>query len=204
VAELERTGQLQKLLDGQKTDLIPNLILAGPDGQPTKFAAKLVLDRDAQGVATLRVDLPKNELVIPTQVMGKEITPAMQEQLKTTGIVPLAEGFRDGKGQTFAGYLAVDQEMRRVVAVRPEGISVPKEVYGVKLSPEQHKTLLEGKPARIEGMTHPGEKKLVDSLVQLDPLKRALVFRDTKSRQVPEHVITQAQTPPPRRQGVRM
>lgn len=204
VAELERTGQLQKLLDGKKTDLIPDLLLAGPDGQPTKFAAKLVFDRDTQGVATLRVDLPKNELVIPPQVMGKEITPAMQEQLKTTGIVPLAEGFCDGKGQTFAGYLAVDQEMKRVVAVRPEGITLPKEVYGAKLSPEQHKSLLEGKPTRVEGMTRPGEKQLVDALVQLDPIKRAFVFRDTTPRQVPEQVITQAQTPPTRRQGMRM
>jgi hypothetical protein len=204
VAELERTGQLQKLLDGKKTDLIPDLTLAGPDGQPTKFAAKLVLDRDDQGVATLRVDLPKHELVIPPQVMGKEITPAMQQQLKTTGVVPLAEGFSDGKGKTMAGYLAVDQEMKRVVYVRPEGLSVPKEVYGAKLSPEQQKSLLEGKPTRVEGMTHPGEKKLVDALVQLDPLKKAFVFRDTTARQVPEQVIAQAQTPPARRQGMRM
>lgn len=202
VAELARTGQLQKLLDGKKTDLIPELTLAGPDGQPTKFAGKLVLDRDAQGVATLRVDLPKHELVIPPQVMGKEITPAMQEQLKTTGVVPLAEGFRDGKGLALTGYLAVDQEMKRVVYVRPEGLSVPKEVYGAKLSPEQQKSLLEGKPTRVEGMTHPGEKKLVDALVQLDPHRKAFVFRDTKARQVPEQVI--AQTPPKRRQGVRM
>jgi hypothetical protein len=204
VAELERTGQLQKLLDGKKTDLIPDLMLAGPDGQPTKFAAKLVLDRDDQGVATLRVDLPKHELVIPPQMMGKEITPAMQQQLKTTGIVPLAEGFSDGKGKTMAGYLAVDQEMKRVVYVRPEGLSVPKEVYGAKLTTEQQKSLLEGKPTRVEGMTHPGEKKLVDALVQLDPLKKAFVFRDTTARQVPEQVIVQAQTPPTRRQGVRM
>jgi hypothetical protein len=204
VAELERTGQLQKLLDGQKTDLIPDLMLAGPDGQPTKFAAKLVLDRDDQGVATLRVDLPKHELVIPPQVMGKEITPAMQQQLKTTGVVPLAEGFIDGRGKALAGYLAVDQEMKRVVYVRPEGLSVPKEVYGAKLSPEQQQSLLEGKPTRVEGMTHPGEKKLVDALVQLDPLKKAFVFRDTTARQVPEQVIAQAQTPPTRRQGMRM
>ena len=204
VAELERTGQLQKLLSGKKTDLIPDLLLAGPDGQLTKFAAKLVLDRDAQGVATLRVDLPKRELVIPPQVMGKEITPAMQEQLKTTGVVPLADGFRDGKGQAFAGYLAVDQEMKRVVAVRPEGITLPREVYGAKLSPEQHKLLLEGKPTRVEGMTRPGEKQLVDALVQLDPLKRAFVFRDTTPRPVPEQVIAQAQTSPTRRPGVRM
>jgi len=204
VAELERTGQLQKLLDGKKTDLIPDLMLAGPDGQPTKFAAKLVLDRDEQGVATLRVDLPKHELIIPPQVMGKEITPAMQQQLKTTGVVPLAEGFSDGKGKALAGYLAVDQEMKRVVYVRPEGLTVPKEVYGAKLSPEQQKSLLEGKPTRVEGMTHPGQQKLVDALVQLDPLRKAFVFRDTTPRQVPEQVITQAQTPPTRRQGMRM
>ena len=94
--------------------------------------------------------------------------------------------------------------MKRVVYVRPEGLSVPKEVYGAKLTPEQQKSLLEGKPTRVEGMTHPGEKKLVDALVQLDPLKKAFVFRDTTARQVPEQVIAQAHTPSVRRQGVRM
>lgn len=201
VAELERTGQLQKLLEGKKTDLIQGFTTASEAGDATKFAGKLLLTRDNQGVATLRVDLPKKELEIPQQLMGKEITPAMQQQLKTNGVVPLLDGFQDGKGQAFKAYLAVDQEMKRVVAVRPEGISVPKEVYGVKLSAEQQKSLLEGKPARIEGMTHPGAKQLVDALVQLDPLARKLVFRDTKPRQVPEQVVTQA---PARRQGVRM
>jgi len=203
VAELERTGQLQKLLDGKKTDLIQGFTVPNQTGEPTQFAAKLVLDRDAQGVVTLRVDLPKRELEIPQQVMGKEITPAMQEQLKRTGLVPLTEGFRDNKGQPFAGYLAVDQEMKRVVAVRPEGLNVPEMVYGVKLSPDQHKLLLEGKSARIEGMTHPKEKQLVDASVHLDPLARKLVFRDTHLRVTQEQTQTPAQQPP-RRQGVRM
>jgi hypothetical protein len=125
VAELKRTGQLQKLLDGQKTDLIPDLLLAGPDGQPTKFAVKLVLNRDEQGIATPRVDLPKNELVIPPQVLGKDIMPAMQEQLKTTDVVLLADGFSDDKDKALAGYWATDQEMKRVVYVRLEGLTVP-------------------------------------------------------------------------------
>jgi hypothetical protein len=123
--------------------------------------------------------------------------------LKTTGVVPLAEGFRDGNGRPFAGYLAVDQEMKRVVAVRPEGLSVPQQVYGVTLSPEQRKSILEGKPARIEGMTHPGEKRLVDALVHLDPLARKLVFRDTRARPEQEQKITPVQEPT-RRHGVRL
>lgn len=203
VAELERTGQLQKLLEGKKTDLIQGFTTAGEPGEATKFAGKLLLTRDNQGVATLRVDLPKKELEIPQQLMGKEITPAMQQQLKTNGVVPLLDGFQDGKGQAFKAYLAVDQEMKRVVAVRPEGISVPKEVYGVKLSAEQQKSLLEGKPARIEGMTHPGAKQLVDALVQLDPLARKLVFRDTKPCPEQGQKITQVQEPT-RRRGVRV
>ena len=203
VADLERTGQLQKLLEGKKTDLIQGFTVPGEPGEPTKFAAKLILDRDAQGVATLRVDLPKHELEIPKQVMGKEITPAMQMQLQTNGVVPLLDGFSDGKGQQFAAYLAIDREMKRVVAVRPEGINVPKEVYGVKLSPDQNKLLLEGRPARIEGMTHPGAKQLVDAVVQLDPLARKLVFRDTWPRPAQEQTITPVQEPPIRRQGVR-
>jgi hypothetical protein len=200
VTELARNGQLQKLLAGQKTDLIPDLQLPGLAGQPTKFAAKLVLSRDEQGVASLHVDLPKRELQIPPQVMGKEITPVMQQQLQTTGVVPLSDGFRDGQGQPLSGYLAVDQEMKRVVYVRPEGIQLPQEVYGARLSPAQQQSLREGRPTRVEGMTHPGDKQLVDALVQLDPLKKAFTFRDTMLRH--EQVIGPSPTLAARRPEV--
>ncbi|QNP54440.1 DUF4099 domain-containing protein (plasmid) [Hymenobacter qilianensis] len=142
VEELEQSGQLQKLLSGQKTDLLSSFSLHDAHGEPVPFAAKLIMRRDAAGAPSLQFDLPKQQLVIPEQILGKEITPAMKEQLTTHGVVPLSEGFRDGKGQTFAAYVAIDQEMNRVVAVRREGIAVPKELLGVVLSPQQNQQLL--------------------------------------------------------------
>ena len=199
VADLEKSGQLQRLLEGKKTDLIP-FVLPTSDGVAVPFEAKLVLQRDAQGVASLRVDLPKYELEIPKQIMGKDITPAMQVQLQANGVVPLSEGFKDGQGQPFAAYLAVDKEMKRVVAVPREGISVPREVHGVKLSAEQTKQLLEGRPTRIQGMTN-SKQQLVDATVQLDPLARKLTFRDSQPRVAQEQTQSQVQQPA-RRRGV--
>jgi hypothetical protein len=195
VKDLEQSGQLQRLLEGKKTDLIPGLAMQGVS---VPFSAKLVLERDPQGEIKLRVDLPKRELQIPEQVMGKDITPAMKQQLETVGLVPLADGFRDGQGNGFAGYLAVDHEMKRVVAVRPEGITLPKQVYGVTLSAEQSKLLLEGRPAHIEGMRHQNQQP-VNALVQLDPIHRKLVFRDAKPLLMQEQTL-----PPARRASVRV
>lgn len=199
VADLEKSGQLQKLLEGKKTDLIA-FVLPTSDGVAIPFEAKLVLQRDAQGVASLRVDLPKYELEIPKQIMGKAITPAMQVQLQANGVVPLAEGFTDGQGRPFAAYLAVDKEMKRVVAVPREGISVPREVHGVKLSAEQSQQLLEGRPTRIQGMTN-SKQQVVDATVQLDPLARKLTFRDSQPRVAQEQTHSQVQQPI-RRRGV--
>lgn len=176
VEELEQSGQLQKLLSGQKTDLISSFSLRTEQGEAVPFAAKLVLRRDAAGAPSLQFDLPKHQLVIPEQILGKQITPQMKEQLTTHGVVPLSDGFRDGKGQTFAAYVAVDQEMNRVVAVRRDGITLPKELLGVALSVAQHQSLLEGRPTRVEAMTN-SKSQLFDAFVHLDPVKRQLHFR---------------------------
>jgi hypothetical protein len=179
VEELQQSGQLHKLLSGQKTDLISSFSLRNGQGEEIPFAAKLVMRRDAEGAPSLLFDLPKQRLVIPEQILGKEITPQMKEQLQTNGVVPLTEGFRDSKGQTFAAYVAIDQEMNRVVAVRREGIVVPKELLGVTLSPQQSQLLLAGYPTPVAGMTN-RKSQLFDATVLLDPVKRTLSFRNVQ------------------------
>lgn len=199
VDELAQSGQLSKLLSGQQTDLISSFSLRTAQGEPVPFAAKLLLRRDAAGAPSLHFDLPKHQLVIPEQILGKPITPQMQAQLTTHGVVPLSDGFRDGQGQMFAAYVAVDPAMNRVVAVRREGITLPQQVLGVTLSAAQHQSLLEGHPTRIEGMTNP-KQQLFDALVHLDPIKRQLHFR-----QVTPHVPhVEAREPLASRPRVRM
>ncbi|WP_188816220.1 DUF4099 domain-containing protein [Hymenobacter cavernae] len=203
ISDLEKSGQLQKLLSGQKTDLISSFSLRNEHGEAVPFAAKLVLKRDEAGAPSLQFDLPKHQLIIPEQILGKEITPAMRKQLATDGVVPLSDGFRDGKGQTFAAYVAVDKEMNRVVAVRREGIVVPKQLMGVTLEPAQQKLLLEGKPTKIEGMLNT-KQQLFDAVVQLDPVKRQLTFREATPHAAKEIKKEVKQEAPASRPRVRL
>ncbi|WP_022821540.1 DUF4099 domain-containing protein [Hymenobacter norwichensis] len=180
-AELEKTGQLQKLLDGKKTDLIPSFSIRNQEGEPVSFPAKLVMTRDTQGVASLHFDLPKHQLQIPKQIQGQEITPVMKEQLEKGGVV-LTKG---ANGQ--AAYLAVDKEMNKVVAVPSKGLEIPKILHGVALQPEQRKELQEGRPVRIENMVH--QNRSFDAVMQLDPIKRTILTQQPKFHETPKQVI---------------
>jgi hypothetical protein len=198
LSDLEKSGQLEKLLQGKKTDLIEGFSLTGQSGEPIPFSAKLVMHRDEQGVATLKIDLPKHDLVIPKEIMGKTITPAMQVELQKNGVLPLTPGFTDGHGRPFSAYLGVDKQMNRVVAVRPEAmaLNIPKEVLGVKLDPEVSRQLLEGKATKLVGMTN-SKQQVFDATVQLDPVKRQLTFRE-----VQPHQVEQVQQVQQRRRGL--
>lgn len=199
LTDLEKSGQLEKLLQGKKTDLIEGFSLTGLSGEPIPFSAKLVLHRDDKGVATLKIDLPKHDLIIPKEIMGKTITPAMQVELQKNGVLPLTPGFTDGHGRPFSAYLGVDKQMNRVVAVRPEAmaLNIPKEVLGVKLDPEISRQLLEGKATKLVGMTN-SKQQMFDATVQLDPVKRQLTFREVQPHQMEQAQQVQQQ----RRRGL--
>jgi hypothetical protein len=183
-AELEKTGQLQKLLEGKKTDLIPSFSIRNQDGEPVPFAAKLVMVRDAQGVASLHFDLPKHQLQVPKQIQGQPITSVMKEQLQKGGVV-LTTG-ADGQ----ATYLTVDKQMNKVVAVPRAGFEVPKVLHGVALQPEQRNELLEGRPVRLENMVY--NNRRFDAVMQLDPIKRIILAQQPKFHDTPKQVITAA------------
>ncbi|UOQ69432.1 DUF3945 domain-containing protein [Hymenobacter volaticus] len=189
-AELERTGQLQKLLEGKKTDLVSTFSLRNQQGEPIPFAAKMVLQRDAEGTASLQFDLPKHRLEIPEQIMGKQITPAMKEQLEQTGVV-LTDGLKDSQGQTFAAYIAIDKEMNKVVALRQGNQRVPQVINGLTLKPEQQQQLLEGKPVRLEGMVTGDGKARFDATMQLDPFKRSINPKNERFYPAPQQAVTE-------------
>ncbi|GAB3307734.1 topoisomerase C-terminal repeat-containing protein [Hymenobacter tenuis] len=203
VERLQQSGQLQKLLAGEKTDLIQGLVIRTGQGEQVPFASKLFLHREALGgTPKLRFDLPKHQLEIPEQVMGKELTPAMRQELQTRGRLPLMEGFTDGQGQPFTAYLAVDKDLNRVVAVRREAIALPQELLGVLLSPEQLRQLAEGRPATVQGMRN-SKNQLFDATVQLDPVKRQLTFADARPSQAPR-IEQQPEVAPAPRPRIRL
>ncbi|QKG54931.1 DUF4099 domain-containing protein [Hymenobacter sp. BRD67] len=82
VADLTASGQLQRLLNGEKTGLLA-MQATGQEGQEAvRFDAKMVLHREANGSATLKMELPKKLLEIPNEIGGQPFTPSSASSWK--------------------------------------------------------------------------------------------------------------------------
>ena len=174
LAELTSSGQLQKLLSGEKTDLLP-MQVAGKGGQePVKFEGKMVLNREADGTATLKMELPQEKLVIPNEIGSLPFTPEQRQRLETEGNAGLIRGLKDEQGREFNGYVAVDKAMNKVVVLPESKVTLHDTVAGVKLTPEQSHDLREGKVVALANMASGNGGQKFDGTVQVNAAKACI------------------------------
>lgn len=189
LAELTGSGQLQKLLSGEKTDLLP-MQVAGKEGQePVKFEGKMVLHREADGTATLKMELPQEKLVIPNEIGGQPFTPEQRQRLETEGNAGLMRGLKDEQGREFNGYVAVDKAMNKVVVLPESKVTLHDTVAGVKLTPEQSHDLREGKVVALANMASGNGGQKFDGTVQVNAAKACIEVKpaahELRQRQAP-------------------
>jgi hypothetical protein len=189
LAELTGSGQLQKLLSGEKTDLLP-MQVAGKEGQePVKFAGKMVLHREADGTATLKLELPQEKLVIPNEIGGQPFTPEQRQRLETEGNAGLIRGLKDEQGREFNGYVAVDKAMNKVVVLPESKVTLHDTVAGVKLTPEESHDLREGKVVALANMASGNGGQKFDGTVQVNAAKACIEVKpaahELRQRQAP-------------------
>ncbi|UOR07764.1 DUF3945 domain-containing protein (plasmid) [Hymenobacter aerilatus] len=189
LAELTGSGQLQKLLSGEKTDLLP-MQVAGKEGQePVKFEGKMVLHREADGTATLKMELPQEKLVIPNEIGGQPFTPEQRQRLETEGNAGLMRGLKDEQGREFNGYVAVDKAMNKVVVLPESKVTLHDTVAGVKLTPEQSHDLREGKVVTLANMASGNGGQKFDGTVQVNAAKACIEVKPAA------HELSQRQAP---------
>ncbi len=189
LAELTGSGQLQKLLSGEKTDLLP-MQVAGKEGQePVKFEGKMVLHREADGTATLKMELPQEKLVIPNEIGGQPFTPEQRQRLETEGNAGLIRGLKDEQGREFNGYVAVDKAMNKVVVLPEDKVTLHDIVAGVKLTPEQSHDLREGKVVALANMASGNGGQKFDGTVQVNAAKACIEVKPAA------HELGQRQAP---------
>ena len=187
--ELAGSGQLQKLLSGEKTDLLP-MQVAGKEGQePVKFEGKMVLHREVDGTATLKMELPQEKLVIPNEIGGQPFTPEQRQRLETEGNAGLVRGLKDEQGQEFNGYVAVDKAMNKVVVLPEDKVTLHDTVAGVKLTPEQRHDLREGKVVALANMASGNGGQKFDGTVQVNAAKACIEVKPAA------HELGQRQAP---------
>ncbi|MET4107696.1 DUF3945 domain-containing protein [Hymenobacter sp. UYP22] len=186
---LEQNGQLEKMLNGRQTNLLAMQVTGQPDQDPVRFEGKMVLRREADGTATLKMELPQARLVIPGEIGGLPFTPEQRQRLETEGNAGLLRGLKDEQGRTYNGYVAVDKAMNKVVVLPEDKVTLHDTIAGVKLTPEQSHDLREGKVVALANMASGDGGRQFDGTVQVNAAKACIEVRPAA------HELAQRQAP---------
>ena len=193
---LEQSGELEKMLNWQKSNLIT---IAVPIGDTTIYTeARLAFRTDDNGNIGLAIHPLRKEPQLDFPYMGYKFSPEEKEQLLTMGNLGKTIDVTPKNGEPFAAYISIDPQTNEIIALRADRVNIPKEIKGVTLSDAQYKELVEGKAVKVEGMTAKSGKTFnATLLVNAERKGIEFIFGDNKSlRERQEHKQTQQQVVP--------
>ena len=148
---LEQNGELEKMLNWQKSNLIT---IAVPIGGTTIYTeARLAFRTDDNGNIGLAIHPLRKEPQLDFPYMGYKFSPEEKEQLLATGNLGKTIEVTPKNGEPFSAYVSIDPQTNEIIALRADRVNIPKEIKGVTLSDAQYKELVEGKAVKVEGMT---------------------------------------------------
>ena len=170
---LEQSGELAKMLNWQKSNLIT---IAVPIGNTTIYTdARLAFRTDGEGNIGLAVHPLRKEPQLDFPYMGYKFSPEEKEQLLATGNLGKTIEITPKNGEPFAAYVSIDPQTNELIALRADRVAIPKEIKGVTLSDAQYKDLVEGKAVKVEGMTAKSGKSF-DATLQVNAEKKGIEF----------------------------
>lgn len=170
---LEQSGELEKMLNWQKSNLIT---IAIPMGDTTIYTdARLAFRTDDSGNVGLAVHPLRKEPQLDFPYMGHKFSPEEKELLLSTGNLGKTIEITPKTGDPFAAYVSIDQQTNEIIALRADRVNIPKEIKGVTLSDAQYKDLVEGKAVKVEGMTAKSGKTFSATL-QVNAEKKGIEF----------------------------
>ena len=183
---LEQGGELEKMLNWQKSNLIT---IAVPLGDTTIYTeVRLAFRTDDSGNIGLAIHPLRKEPQLDFPYMGYKFSPEEKEALLTTGNLGKTIEVTPKNAEPFSAYVSVDSQTNEIIALRADRVNIPKEIKGVTLSDAQYKDLVEGKAVKVEGMTAKSGKSF-DALLQVNAEKKGIEFifdnnRGFKERQL--------------------
>ena len=170
---LEQSGELAKMLNWQKSNLVT---IAIPMGDTTIYTdARLAFRTDGEGNIGLAVHPLRKEPQLDFPYMGHKFSPEEKEQLLTTGNLGKTIEVTPKNAEPFSAYVSIDPQTNEIIALRADRVNIPKEIKGVTLSDAQYKELVEGKAVKVEGMTAKSGKSF-DATLQVNAEKKGIEF----------------------------
>ncbi|WP_018109311.1 DUF4099 domain-containing protein [Bacteroides propionicifaciens] len=170
---LEQCGELEKLLNWQKSNLVT---IAVPVGDTTIYTeARLAFRTDENGNIGLAVHSMRKEPQLDYPYMGYKFSPEEKETLLATGNLGKTIEVTPKNGEPFAAYVSIDPQTNELIALRSDRVNIPKEIKGVTLSDQQYKDLVEGKAVKVEGMTAKSGKSF-NATLQVNAERKGIEF----------------------------
>ena len=170
---LEQSGELEKLLNWQKTNLVT---LAVPIGDTTIYTeARLAFRTDDSGNIGLAIHPLRKEPQLDFPYMGYKFSPEEKEQLLITGNLGKTIEVTPKNAEPFSAYVSIDPQTNEIIALRADRVNIPKEIKGVSLSDVQYKDLVEGKAVKVEGMTAKSGKTF-NAVLQVNAERKGIEF----------------------------
>jgi hypothetical protein len=178
---LEKSGNLDKLLNYGKTDLMPVSIKF--DDETLRPDARFSLRKRVDGTFTPAVHLIRHQPELERPYFGVKFTEEDKQNLLTSsnlGRVVEAE-FRPGEKTPV--YLSLDKQTNELVACRVSNVTVPENYKGVRLDDTQRESLSRGEKVEIKGMISTKGTKF-DGEVQFNADKRyfELIFNNDRKQ----------------------
>ena len=170
---LEQSGELDKMLNWQKSNLVTIAVHVGNTTIYTE--ARLAFRTDNDGNIGLAVHPLRKEPQLDYPYMGYMFSPEEKEQLLSTGNLGKTIDVTPKNGEPFAAYVSIDPQTNEIIALRADQVNIPKEIKGVTLSDAQYKDLVEGKAVKVEGMTAKSGKSF-DATLQVNAEKKGIEF----------------------------
>ena len=171
--KLDQSGELDKILNWQKTNLLPIAIPVGDITIHTE--ARLAFRTDEEGKISLAVHSLRKEPQLDFPYMGHKFSNEEKETLLATGNLGKTIEVMPKNGEPFSAYISIDPQTNELIALRADRISIPQEIKGVTLSDGQYKDLVEGKAVKVEGMTSKNGKSF-DATLQVNAEKKGIEF----------------------------
>ena len=170
---LEQSGELDKMLNWQKSNL---LTIAVPIGDTTIYTeARLAFRTDDNGNIGLAIHPLRKEPQLDFPYMGYKFSPEEKEALLTTGNLGKTIEVTPKNAEPFSAYVSIDPQTNEIIALRADRVNIPKEIKGVTLSDAQYKDLVEGKAVKVEGMTAKSGKTF-NAVLQVNAERKGIEF----------------------------
>ena len=111
---LEQSGELEKMLNWQKSNLVS---IAIPIGDTTIYTeARLAFRTDNEGNIGLAIHAMRKEPQLDYPYMGYKFSPEEKEQLLATGNLGKTIEVTPKSGEPFAAYVSIDPQTNEIIA----------------------------------------------------------------------------------------